>query len=197
MKVRSIIIKNYKILENLELHFTDLNGRTLDTIVLAGDNGCGKTTVLNLINRALSPIPFPVPFCKELRMVISFTEDQKELIISSLTGLEGTELLEKSGIRVSEFISRFENRKNVELVYSEIQKEGKTEVEKNDFNLFIKKKKASAYSHMNGLKLLYTNKEVDHKFNSLSTEPDLKHNIYSFYSSILTESESKESRILK
>ena len=51
MKIRKLHIKNYKVFDNLELDFTDANGDTLDKIVLAGVNGCGKTTVLEIIKR--------------------------------------------------------------------------------------------------------------------------------------------------
>ena len=49
MKIRKLKIKNYKIFEDVEFDFTDVEGNTLDTIVLAGVNGCGKTTVLEII----------------------------------------------------------------------------------------------------------------------------------------------------
>jgi len=45
MKIRKLHIKNYKLFDNLELDFTDENGHTLDTIVLAGVNGSGKTRI--------------------------------------------------------------------------------------------------------------------------------------------------------
>jgi len=48
MKIRKLNIKNYKLFDNLELDFTDENGHTLDTIVLAGVNGSGKSTLLTL-----------------------------------------------------------------------------------------------------------------------------------------------------
>ena len=51
MKIRKLHIKNYKVFDNLELDFTDANGDTLDKIVLAGVNGCGKTTILEIIKR--------------------------------------------------------------------------------------------------------------------------------------------------
>jgi len=54
MKIRKISIKNYKIFDNLDLDFTDSEGKTLDTIVLAGINGCGKTTLLQLISKIFS-----------------------------------------------------------------------------------------------------------------------------------------------
>ena len=51
MKIRKLHIKNYKVFNDLELDFTDANGKTLDTIVLAGINGCGKTTILEIIRK--------------------------------------------------------------------------------------------------------------------------------------------------
>jgi predicted ATP-binding protein involved in virulence len=51
MKIRKLHIKNYKVFDDIELDFTDANGKTLDKIVLAGVNGCGKTTVLELIRK--------------------------------------------------------------------------------------------------------------------------------------------------
>ncbi len=49
MKIRKLHIKNYKVFDDLELDFTDADGKTLDKVVLAGVNGCGKTTVLEII----------------------------------------------------------------------------------------------------------------------------------------------------
>jgi ABC-type lipoprotein export system ATPase subunit len=61
MKIRKLKIENYKIFDNIEFDFTDADGKTLDLIVLAGVNGCGKTTVLELIyniyNLNLEPQP--------------------------------------------------------------------------------------------------------------------------------------------
>ena len=51
MKIRKLHIKNYKVFDDLELDFTDANGDTLDKIVLAGVNGCGKTTILEIIKK--------------------------------------------------------------------------------------------------------------------------------------------------
>ncbi len=51
MKIRKLKIKNYKIFDDVEFDFTDAEGKTLDTIVLAGVNGCGKTTVLEVIGK--------------------------------------------------------------------------------------------------------------------------------------------------
>ena len=48
MKIRKLKIKNYKVFDDVEFDFTDKDGNTLDTDVLAGVNGSGKTTVLEL-----------------------------------------------------------------------------------------------------------------------------------------------------
>jgi predicted ATPase len=48
MKIKSIEIINNDILGNLTFDFT-LNGKIADTIIFAGENGCGKSTILNLI----------------------------------------------------------------------------------------------------------------------------------------------------
>lgn len=54
MKIRKLIIKNYKIFDDVEFDFTDAEGKTLDTVVLAGVNGCGKTTVLEAVSKFLT-----------------------------------------------------------------------------------------------------------------------------------------------
>ena len=51
MKIRKIKVKNYKMFDDLELDFTDSNDRALDTIVLAGINGSGKTSILQLLSK--------------------------------------------------------------------------------------------------------------------------------------------------
>ena len=46
MKILSIEFEKHPILGNLKLDFTDKNGNPVDTVLLAGENGCGKTTIL-------------------------------------------------------------------------------------------------------------------------------------------------------
>ncbi|MGL4909642.1 MAG: AAA family ATPase [Cetobacterium sp.] len=48
MKVKNIHFKNHKVLKNLEIDFTN-NGEVLNTIVIAGVNGSGKTNLLKYI----------------------------------------------------------------------------------------------------------------------------------------------------
>lgn len=49
MKIKSIEFINNKVLGDLFLDFTDGNGNAVDTILLAGENGSGKSQILNSI----------------------------------------------------------------------------------------------------------------------------------------------------
>jgi len=54
MKIKKIKINSYKVLQNFEINFTDKDGNILDTVVIAGVNGSGKTTILELIQNSFS-----------------------------------------------------------------------------------------------------------------------------------------------
>lgn len=49
MKIRKIKIEKNKILGDIELDFTDKNGKVVNNIIIAGENGTGKTYLLDLI----------------------------------------------------------------------------------------------------------------------------------------------------
>ena len=49
LKIKSIKFKNHPILKNLELDFCDANGKAVDTIIIAGENGTGKSSILNYL----------------------------------------------------------------------------------------------------------------------------------------------------
>ena len=46
--------KDHPILGNLELNFTNSSGKPYNTIVLAGENGTGKTTILETLSTFLN-----------------------------------------------------------------------------------------------------------------------------------------------
>lgn len=48
MKIRKLKLENHPFFGNLEIDFTN-NGKTVDNIIIAGENGCGKSQLLNLI----------------------------------------------------------------------------------------------------------------------------------------------------
>ena len=46
-KIRKLQFINHKVLGNLSLDFCDLLGKAVDTVIFAGENGCGKSTIIN------------------------------------------------------------------------------------------------------------------------------------------------------
>lgn len=48
-KIRKVKFLNHPILKNLELDFCDPDGYAVDTVILAGENGTGKSTILNCL----------------------------------------------------------------------------------------------------------------------------------------------------
>ena len=54
IKIKSIKFKDHKILGNLELDFCDKDGNPADTIIIAGENGTGKTAILEEIYKVMN-----------------------------------------------------------------------------------------------------------------------------------------------
>ena len=48
-KIREIRFKDHPILKNLILNFCDTNGNAVDTVIIAGENGTGKSTILDFL----------------------------------------------------------------------------------------------------------------------------------------------------
>lgn len=53
-KIRKIKFQEHPILKNLELDFCGKDGKAFDTIIFAGENGTGKSTIINLLYEVAS-----------------------------------------------------------------------------------------------------------------------------------------------
>jgi len=59
LKIKELKISNYKMFQNFSIDFIDTNSEPLPLVLIAGKNGTGKTTILELIkNRKYSKIDF-------------------------------------------------------------------------------------------------------------------------------------------
>lgn len=78
MKIKSIRIENNDILGNINFDFCDENGNPCNTIILAGENGCGKSTVLNILFEFsnLKPPNISTNEKREFRIILSDKEVQ-------------------------------------------------------------------------------------------------------------------------
>lgn len=55
-KIKKITFHNHPILGNLFLDFCNQEGKSVDTVILAGENGTGKSTILNAIYTVVSQV---------------------------------------------------------------------------------------------------------------------------------------------
>lgn len=80
MKIKKIRLENHPVLKNLELDFTDENGSPIDTIILAGENGTGKTSILEIIYE-LTSLNFHSTITNEKRIFeIELKSEELEII---------------------------------------------------------------------------------------------------------------------
>lgn len=83
MKFRNIEFINHPILGNCNFDFTDKNVNVADTIIIAGENGCGKSVFLNELYN-FSPASLTSDNQGELKSTLILTENE----FSSLTNHE-------------------------------------------------------------------------------------------------------------
>ncbi|MBN2207915.1 MAG: AAA family ATPase [Candidatus Coatesbacteria bacterium] len=79
IKIKSLKIRNFRCIGSLDLDFTDPDGNPLDLVVLAGPNGCGKTSVLEAILIA----------CERKEMMVAWAESP---LSNVKTGAENFEI---------------------------------------------------------------------------------------------------------
>ncbi|OQY55071.1 MAG: hypothetical protein DRR08_03075 [Candidatus Parabeggiatoa sp. nov. 2] len=149
MKLRKINLKNYKLFDNLELDFTDENGQTLDTIVLAGVNGSGKTSILELLKEVFSRKPenehYRADLLKDSQIKLELeihSHTEKSLIINVIQeeytkiaryNTEHSAVLEMMSLLLKTLKSR---HPIFTLWYKAEKRDNQTVIKQDDFRLF-------------------------------------------------------------
>jgi len=147
MKIRKLTIKNYKLFDNLELDFTDENSQTLDTIVLAGVNGSGKTSLLELLKAIFSTQPENEPSDKlkdsQIKLELEIPSDTEKTQCLKVIQLEYTKIAsyhpENSAVleMMSLLIKTLKSGHPIlTLWYKAERRDNQTVIQQNDFMLF-------------------------------------------------------------
>lgn len=92
MKLKSLKFTNHSILGDLELDFTDRQGNIVDTIIFAGGNGCGKTTLLGEIFK-LCLCQKDIAPDEEIEYTLLLEGHDSEIILKDQKDIDGLSLL--------------------------------------------------------------------------------------------------------
>jgi len=94
MKIRKIEFVNHPILGSIAFDFTDKNGKTVDTIIIAGENGTGKTVLLDTIFN-YNPFNLYNDLSGEIKQEIELSDKEIEYLSKN----EDTKQLFSNGIK--------------------------------------------------------------------------------------------------
>ena len=88
MKILSIEFNNDELLGNLFLDLSDLNSNSIDTIILAGENGCGKTSILEALYKfsEFQLVPSNAHSNKSITVTYQISDEELTQVASHLEG---------------------------------------------------------------------------------------------------------------
>lgn len=99
-KVRKIKFINHPILKNMEFNFVGMDGKAVDTVIFAGENGCGKSTIIDELYKVVAG-QMPVS---------NITEYEVDGEIYTIKNINGS-----GGMDTIEYFDKNGNRTYVEL----------------------------------------------------------------------------------
>lgn len=151
MKIKKIQLKNNLFFGNTTFDFTNEAGEIMDNIILAGENGCGKTQLLNVIYE-FSTLSTSGTVSSEIRTFIVTLSDE-ELIQLTSNMTSGSALISPTG--EFEIIQDFTAQPNywsrIKVKYQSINENGETSTQSIDsshlfMNVNVKKLFKSIFS---------------------------------------------------
>lgn len=115
LKIKSIKFKNHPILKNLELNFCDANGNAADTVIIAGENGTGKSSLLNYLYGLSSGV-----VASESLIVIDDNKNDISLTYSYDNSREYIWVSDNRGFRRLPASSEFKKRYKMSGIFSDV-----------------------------------------------------------------------------
>ena len=117
-KIKKIKFKNHQILGDLELDFTDRNGKAVDTVIIAGENGVGKSMILNALYSFASCNP------KDVAQIVLAKDGNKEIIldyyINNQFGAGDIWVKDNEGFKSIPGSKKFTERYSFNGIYSDV-----------------------------------------------------------------------------
>lgn len=112
-KIRKIKFINHPILKNLEIDFCDKSGNAVDTIIIAGENGTGKSTLLNCLYKISSK---QVDFEADIEVEI----DNKINIINFRKKDSSYHITDNEGLSTYQTFNDFNKKYNFNGIFSDV-----------------------------------------------------------------------------
>lgn len=116
LKIRSITFRNHPILKNLTLDFCDGNGNAVDTVIIAGENGTGKSTILNFLYDLASG----QVLASGAYVDVELKGKKTQLIFTHNSQYNATEVSDNAGLRTLLGAGKFETKYEVHGIYSDV-----------------------------------------------------------------------------
>ena len=112
-KIRKISIEKHPILGDLTLDFCDNNGNAVDTVIFAGENGCGKSTIINFMYDIITGVT---------RHPVEIEIEENDKIIKINYFIESGTIWAKdaNGLRTFPRTEQFKNKYNFAAIYSDV-----------------------------------------------------------------------------
>ena len=172
MKIKKIEIENNSFFGNVVFDFTDENGQVYDNIVLAGENGCGKTQLLNLIYE-FSTLPTGGKMSDEIRkFVVVLTQEELSVLVGNTSDLVNS----NGEFEITQIFSARQNTwGRIKVKYLSIQADG-TNIFKNidAYSLFEHEENKAIFKSLYSTVEINYNPEKTSRITSQELDEDVK-----------------------